>query len=241
MPATIVSRTPTWFTLQVEVPYSDSMLGFEETLLDRLNQAGVEATAEGLRQFDTDGSPIALGPDRLTSRGLVEKDYQTPYDRDARIVVSSTPRFAKVVAPKYAEFSSTRVREDLGEDHGRAVSRCLVRDVAEAAAAVAQVKQESWSYSLPRFERPPASVGIGPDGTCLLMGEDGWRETMLGTLAFHDAEGERQHTVYPAAAPSMARRSSWAGWRRRSTGPSSSSPKPAMTAKQYPLQGASFC
>jgi hypothetical protein len=79
MSATIIARTPTSFTLQVEVPYNDSMLEFEESLRRRLNDAGVVATAEGLRQFDTDGSPIAVGPVKFTSKGQVQKDYQTPY------------------------------------------------------------------------------------------------------------------------------------------------------------------
>lgn len=79
MDATIVARTQGSFTLQVEVPYNDSMLDFEETLQQRLNQAGVIATAEGLQQFDTDGSPITVGSTKLTSKGQVEKDYQTPY------------------------------------------------------------------------------------------------------------------------------------------------------------------
>jgi hypothetical protein len=70
---------------------------------------------------------------------------------------------------------------------------------------VAQVKQEDWGYSLPRFEEPPAAVGIGPDGTCLLMAEDGWREAMVGTLAFFDADGERRRTVYLAATPEHGR------------------------------------
>src|SRR3954466_7062986 len=227
MPATIVARNPASFTIQIEVPYADSMLGFEEGLQDRLNEAGVEATAEGLRQFDTDGSPIAIGTARLTTKGQVEKDYQTPYgvatvarhvyqgthggptycslDRDARIVVSSTPKFARTVAHKYAEFSSARLREDLEQNHGRSISRGLARDVAEAVAAVAQIKQEDWSYALPKLESPPAAVGIGLDGTCLLMGEDGWREAMVGTLAFFDADGDRQHTVYLAATPEYGR------------------------------------
>ena len=33
MPATIVSRSATSFTVQFEVPYADSMLGFEDTRL----------------------------------------------------------------------------------------------------------------------------------------------------------------------------------------------------------------
>ncbi len=223
MDTTIIARTPTTFTLQVEVPYNDSMLAFEETLQQRLNEAGVVATAEGLKQFDTDGSPISVGSTKLTTKGQVEKDYQTPYgvatvarhvyqgnqggptycplDRDARIVVSSTPRFAKVLSHKYAQFSSPRAQVDLQENHGRAVSRCLIQDVADAVAAAALAKEEDWSYTLPKFEEPPATVAISLDGTCLLMGEDGWRETMVGTLSFYNREGQRQHTVYLAATP----------------------------------------
>jgi hypothetical protein len=223
MNATIITRTSTSFTLQVEVPYNTSMLDFEETLQQRLNDAGVVATAEGLRQFDTDGSPITVGPVKFTSKGQVEKDYQTPYgvatvarhvyqspqggptycplDRHARIVVSSTPRFAKVISHKYAEFSSPRVQIDLEENHGRSVSRCLIQDVADAVAAAAMAKQEDWSYALPKFEVPPVTVAISLDGTCMLMGEDGWRETMVGTLSFYDKEGERQHTIYLGATP----------------------------------------
>jgi hypothetical protein len=223
MDATIIARTPNSFTIQVEVPYNDSMLDFEETLQHRLNDAGVLATAEGLRRFDTDGSPITVGPVKFTTKGQVEKDYQTPYgvatiarhvyqspqggptycplDRDARIVISSTPRFAKVISHKYAEFSSPRVQIDLEENHGRSVSRCLIQDVADAVAAVAMTKEEEWSYSLPKFEVLPSTVAVSLDGTCMLMGEDGWRETMVGTLSFYDREGERQHTIYLAATP----------------------------------------
>src|SRR3954452_13402614 len=223
MNATIIARTPTSFTLQVEVPYADSMLNFEETLQHRLNEAGVVATAEGLKRFDTDGAPITVGSSKLTTKGPVEKDYQTPYgvatvarhvyqcpqggptycllDRDARIVVSSTPRFAKIISHKYAEFSSPRVQIDLKENHGRAVSRCLIQDVADAVAAVALAKAEDWSYALPKFEEQPATVAVSLDGTCTLMCEDGWREAMVGTLAFYDREGQRQHTIYLGATP----------------------------------------
>jgi hypothetical protein len=223
MNATIIARTPTSFTLQVEVPYNGSMLDFEEALQQRLNEAGVIGTAEGLRQFDTDGSPITAGSVKLTSKGRIEKDYQTPYgvatvarhvyqspqggptycplDRDARIVITSTPRFAKVISHKYAEFSSPRVQIDLKENHGRVVSRCLIQDVADAVAAAALAKEEDWSYTLPKFDEPPATGAISLDGTCLLMAEDGWRETMVGTLSFYDRDGERQHTIYLAATP----------------------------------------
>ena len=179
MNATIISRTTTSFTLQVEIPYNGSMLDFDEALEDRLNEAGVVATAEGLQQFDTDGSPITVGPVKFTTKGRVEKDYQTPYvvATVARHVYRSPqggptycpldraphrgqlhPRFAKVVSHKYAEFSSPRVRVDLEENHGREVSRCLIQDLAGAVAAAAQVKEEDGSYALPKFDEPPATV-----------------------------------------------------------------------------------
>ncbi len=223
MPAEIIDRTETGFTLQITVRYNSSMLGFEEALQNELNEAGVLATQEALKQFDADGTPIVVGAVTLTSKGQLPKEYQTPYgtatvarhvyqsskggatycplDRDARIVVSSTPRFAKMVSSKYAEFGSSRVQNDLGENHGRVVSRCLVQDIADAVSAAALAKEEDWSYSLPRLPSLPTTVAVSLDGTCALMCEDGWRETMVGTISVYDKQGERQHTIYVAATP----------------------------------------
>ena len=79
MPATIVARSETAFTVQIELPYGTSMLDAEETLQQRLNEAGTLATAELLQRFDTDGSPIQVGDTKLTSKGKLKKEYQTPY------------------------------------------------------------------------------------------------------------------------------------------------------------------
>jgi hypothetical protein len=223
MPASIVARSAAAFTIQVEIPYASSMLDFEEAIQRGLNEAGTLATTEALQQFDADGSPITVGDTKLTSKGTLIKEYQTPYgvapverhvyqssrggktycplDRNARIVVSSTPKFAKMVSHKYAEFGSVRVTKDLAENHGRTVARCFVQDVADAVATVALAKQEDWEYTLPELEEAPRTITIGMDGTCLLMCEGGWRETMVGTIGFYDAEGDRQHTIYLAATP----------------------------------------
>ena len=56
MPAAIVARSESSFTIQVEIPYGSSMLDAEEVLQQRLNEAGTLATAEVLRRFDADGS-----------------------------------------------------------------------------------------------------------------------------------------------------------------------------------------
>ena len=81
------------------------------------------------------------------------------------------------------------------------VARCFVQDVTDAVAAVALAKEEEWEYALPEPEGPTSTITIGIDGTCLLMCEDGWRETMVGTIGFYDAEGERQQTIYLGATP----------------------------------------
>jgi hypothetical protein len=223
MPAAIIHRTDDAFTIQVEIPYGPSMLDFEEVIQQRLNEAGVLATQEALQRFDADGSPIRVGDTKLTSKGKLKKEYQTPYgvapverhvyqssrggrtycplDRNARIVVSSTPRFAKMVSHKYAEFGSARVIKDLAENHGRSVARCFVQDVTDAVAAVALAKEEEWEYTLPEPQGPTSTITVGIDGTCLLMCEDGWRETMVGTIGFYDAAGERQQTIYLGATP----------------------------------------
>jgi len=223
MSTTIVSRTEAAFTLQIEIPYRSSMLEAEETIQEHLNRAGVLATGEALQRFDTDGSPLVVADTKLTSMGKALKEYQTPYgvapvarhiyqtskggktycplDRNARIVVSSTPRFAKMVSHKYAEFGAARVVEDLRENHGRTVARSFVQNVADAVAAVAMAKEEDWEYAPPKLEEPVATIAIGMDGTCLLMGGDGWRETMVGTIGFYDRAGERQHTIYLGATP----------------------------------------
>jgi hypothetical protein len=221
--AAVVRRTDTGFVVQVEVPYKDSMLEAEQAIQAALNAAGVAATEEALRRFDSDGRPIRLGPAKLTSMGRIRKEYQSPYgvvaierhvyqgpkggktycplDRDARIVVSCTPRFAKMVAHKYAEFGAARVLEDLAENHGRRVAKAFVQDVADAVATVALAKEEAWEYALPELREPVATVTVGLDGTCLLMCEGGWREAMVGTLGFYNREGERLHTIYTAATP----------------------------------------
>ena len=55
MPAAIVARTDTAFTITVEIPYASSMLDSEELIQQRLNEAGVLATTEALRQSTPTG------------------------------------------------------------------------------------------------------------------------------------------------------------------------------------------
>jgi hypothetical protein len=223
MPATIIDRQENAVTIQISIPLSRSMLGTEESIQTALNEAGVLATAEALKQFDTDGSPLAIGSTRWTSKGQEPKDYQTPYgeatvarhvyqtgeggttfcplERDARIILTSTPRFAMQISHKYGEGPAARVVKDLQHNHGRSVSLCCVQDTAAAVASVVQVKEEQWHYSTPKLTEAISTISVGVDGTCMFMTDDGNRQAMVGSISLFDKDGERHHTIYVAATP----------------------------------------
>src|SRR5262249_8106398 len=118
MPAQIVVRDQDTVTLQIEVPLSRSMLETEAAIQQTLNEAGVLATQAALEHFDTDGSPLQMGDRLCSGKGHQPATYRTPsgeavgpryvyqtaaggapfcpLERDARILLPSTPRFAQL-------------------------------------------------------------------------------------------------------------------------------------------------
>jgi hypothetical protein len=223
MSATLIERHDDSVLIQIRIPLSRSLLHTEGAIQQTRNEAGLLATTEALKQFDTDGSPLSLGATRYTSKGQEPKGYQTPYgeaivarhvyqtaqggatfcplERDARIILASTPRFAQMVSHKYAEMPGARVVADLHANHGRQTSLNVVQRLAEVVGSVAQAKEESWHYTPPELDQPVHTIGLGLDGTCMLLVEGGYRQAMVGTISLYDREGERLHTTYVAAAP----------------------------------------
>lgn len=223
MTASLISKTDEFVTVQIKIPLSKSMLEGESFIQDALNEAGTLATGELLKQFDTDGSIIEFGSVKMTSKGVVAKQYQTPYgvveidrhvyqtsgggetfcplDKDARIIVSSTPRFAKQISHKFAEMASTQVQKDFVENSNREVARSYLQNVADAVGSIALLKEEDWKYSPAVLDENIKTINIGLDGTCMLLSDDGYRQAMVGTLAFYNKAGERIHTTYLAAPP----------------------------------------
>ena len=115
MPAAIVARTDTSFTIQLEISYASSMLDFEEAIQQRLNEAGVLATTEALRPLRRRRLAHPGRRHQADQQGQAQvKEYQTPYgvapverhvyqssrggktycplDRNARIVVQFHPQ-----------------------------------------------------------------------------------------------------------------------------------------------------
>ncbi len=210
-------------TVEVRVKLNGSLLEVEERIQQALNEAGCELTEKALEQFDTDGSPLMMGAIKWTSRCRVEKTYQTPYGEiaverhvyqtskggktyvpmevNARLIRSATPRFAKTLTNKYARLNAGAVVADLEENHGRTTSRAMLQKVSEYVGAIASAKEESWSYETPVIDQAITHVVCSLDGAMLQTVDDGWRESMVGSISLYDYEGERQHTIYFGSKP----------------------------------------
>lgn len=225
--ANVISNTEDEVTVQVTIRKSHSFLESEELIQDALNEAGKLATKKCLEDFDTDGATIVVAGTKLTAKkDKVGKKYMSPYgeitveryvyqsslggaieiplETAARIVASSTPRFARIASFKYGAYQAGKAVEDIWESHRLTVSRCYIQDVSAAVAAQVQAKDPYWNYAETSAEPSPlevATVAIGIDGTCMLFCGGKYRQAMVGTIAFYDALGERLHTIYVAAAP----------------------------------------
>jgi hypothetical protein len=218
----ISGREGNQIKVEVTVDISGSMLEAEESILRAVNAVGDVATAEALKRFDADGDPIVVGGATWYSKGKLPKIYNTPYgvisverhvyqpaeggttfcpmENGARIIRKATPRFAKIVSHKFAHGAATQVIQDLEQNHGRSCLKASLQDLATHIGAVAQIKEESWSYATPELGKV-ATVGIGVDGTCMLLCDQKWREAMTGSISLYDRHGERLHTIYVGAAP----------------------------------------
>mgnify|MGYP001015848926 FL=1 len=137
MAAKIIRRDGNSVTVSVTVRLDGPMLESEESIQAALNEAGMLLEQENLARFDADGSPIQVGPVRLTSKGRSPQVYETPYgpvsverhvyqtaqggrtycplENDARLILNSTPRWAKIVSYKYATLGADSVVDDLRE------------------------------------------------------------------------------------------------------------------------------
>ena len=188
-----ISSNKDGFTLQLTFKFNKSMLQGEIDILETINAAGTMATEKLLENFDADGAPIKIGDQTFTTKGLQGKDYQTPYgtarverhvyqshsggktycplENNARIVITSTPKFAQMISSKYSQMGVISVKEDLSNNHGRDVQKKLIQDVSEIVSAVVTAKEDNWNYKLPKFEEAIEGISIGLDGTCMLSNE----------------------------------------------------------------------
>lgn len=222
--ARVVRRSGEEVSVEVTVRLEGSLLDMETTIQEAVNAVGCCATAEALKRFDADGSPMHVGAIKLTARGRDPKEYQTPYgvveveryvyqssrggrifcplEHQARIIRGATPLFASQLSHKYAQLNVRAVQTDLEQNHGRKVATSYIQNVADWVGSIALAKEEHWEYEMPVLKSSIATVAVSLDGAMIPMADSaGYREAMVGTLSFYDHEGERQHSIYLGAAP----------------------------------------
>ena len=73
MPAALIEVKGTQVKIELTVELSRSMLETEERIQEALNEAGCIAGREVLGYFDTDGSPIQIGPEIWRTKGQQPK------------------------------------------------------------------------------------------------------------------------------------------------------------------------
>jgi hypothetical protein len=106
-----------------------------------------------------------------------------------------------MVSNKYAIMASTQVKSDLADNQGRNVARSYLQNVSEKVGSIIQAKEEDWHYATKKLDETIKTIGIGVDGTTLLLCNDGYREAMVGTISLYNESGERCHTSYIGATP----------------------------------------
>ena len=78
----IQKETDGSYTLSVNVKLEGSMLEMEEKIQEMVNEIGLKATLEALKQFDTSGEPLQKGSHQLTSKGAEKKSSKHPTDKE---------------------------------------------------------------------------------------------------------------------------------------------------------------
>jgi len=81
--------------------------------------------------------------------------------REGRIIITSTPLFAKQVSSKLAYGSAPEVQRDLAENHSRLVAVSYIQRLWEAVASIIEATEESWNYVPPKMDALINSVAIG--------------------------------------------------------------------------------
>ena len=93
------------------------------------------------------------------------------------------------------------VKKDFQENHGLKLEISYIQNITYYVGKLYIKLEDEIEYKLPQIDKEIATVGIGMDGTCSYVGNEGWRETMVGTISLYDKDGNRLHTIYISQAP----------------------------------------
>lgn len=97
--------------------------------------------------------------------------------------------------------SAKKVQKDLSENHERKISKDYITNISNTVGKLIEQQERNWVYTLSPQAIEAQLITLGRDGTTMYLREDGYRETMNGTISFYDKAGNRVHTIYMAQAP----------------------------------------
>ncbi|QDV37439.1 hypothetical protein [Tautonia plasticadhaerens] len=221
MRAKIVDRRGSTRIVQFEFDVgtgSGSLLDDEEAILRALNEAGVVATEEALKRFDTSGEPMERGGVNYTSKGRVLKIFECPYgkiplerhiyqnsaggsiicplDERAAIILSSTPRFAKMISSKYADFGASKTQDDMEKNHARIFSRGMALRLSEVVASIALASDPKQGYKLPDVDATVKTILVTIGSAEMAPPGRGTPRAALGTIGMYDINNELRFSCY---------------------------------------------
>lgn len=73
MSAKIIKKSGNKITIEIDMDLNGSLLSQEQAIQLALNEAGKLATKTAVENFDTDGKPIEVRQQKLTSKGAKKK------------------------------------------------------------------------------------------------------------------------------------------------------------------------
>jgi hypothetical protein len=93
-------------------------------------------------------------------------------------------------------------REDLELSNNRKISKDYANQLTGTIGQYAFDHQMGFHYVQPVIAKPPKTISVSTDGTCLnIKDKETWSEAMCGTVSGYDEEGERLFTLYVSSAP----------------------------------------
>ncbi len=102
---------------------------------------------------------------------------------------------------KYSNLPAPSVIDDLKVNHNRKISHSYLQRATDFVGGIAQAKEAEWEYEEPKLDAGIEMLSISLDGAYVLTVDDGYRESMVGTISMYDKHGARLHTTYVAASP----------------------------------------
>lgn len=124
-----------------------------------------------------------------------------PLEDRGRVFTNTTPKMAKTLSWKYANLSSEKVIQDLGDNHSVKISKKYLQSVNERVGEVLVDKESKWTYDDEVNLEEVKILAISRDGAHAPIKGEGFKETMVGTISLYDSKGERLHTIYTGCPP----------------------------------------